>query len=71
MPACFRPFERPPIWEQIPNTSVPSKFWDQTWGSMLNAADNGVGNLTAALKRPSIHSSVCVPLHNLLADPFV
>lgn len=53
MSYVFRPFERPPIWEQIPNSSVPSKFWDQTWGSMLNAADKGVGNLTAALKRQS------------------
>ena len=39
------PFEDPPVWEQIPNSSVPSRFWDQTWGSMLNAVDNGLGNL--------------------------
>ena len=39
------PFEDPPVWEQIPNSSVPTRFWDQTWGSMLNAVDNGLGNL--------------------------
>ena len=23
------PFEDPPVWEQIPNSSVPTRFWDQ------------------------------------------
>ena len=41
------PFEDPPAWEQIPNGSA---WWSHTWGSMLNAVDRGIGNLTAALK---------------------
>ena len=50
--AAHSPFDDPPEWEQIPNSSVPSKFWDQTWGSMLNAMDpdRGVGNITGALR---------------------
>ena len=41
------PFEEPPVWEQIPNGS---KWCSHARGSMLNALDRGIDNLTAALK---------------------
>ena len=54
------PFEDPPIWEQIPDSSVPSLFWNQTWGSMLNAVDNGVGNITKALKAANMYEDTLI-----------
>jgi|EP01043_Picozoa_sp_COSAG02_P053075 arylsulfatase B len=48
--SVHNPYEDPPVWEQIQNSSVPSKWWDQTWGSMLNAMDRGVGNITETLR---------------------
>ena len=44
------PFEQPPAWEQIPKGA----WYDDTWGSMLNAADRGIANVTAALRTAGI-----------------
>ena len=44
------PFEQPPAWEQIPKGA----WYDDTWGSMLNVADRGIANVTAALKTAGI-----------------
>jgi hypothetical protein len=39
------PFEDPPAWLQIPNGT----WYDDTWGSMLNAADSGTHRPTCAV----------------------
>lgn len=44
--AVHSPFENPPAWLQIKNGT----WYDDTWGSMLNAVDSGIGNITAELK---------------------
>ena len=41
------PWQEPPESEQIPHGT---HWWDHTWGSMLNAVDNGIGNMTKALQ---------------------
>ena len=41
------PWQEPPASEQIPHDT---HWWDHTWGSMLNAVDNGIGNVTKALQ---------------------
>ena len=41
------PWQEPPESEQIPHGT---HWWDHTWGSMLNAVDNGIGNVTKALQ---------------------
>jgi arylsulfatase A-like enzyme len=48
--AVHNPCEEPPLSQQIPNASVPGEWWDQTWGSMLNALDQGIANVTTALR---------------------
>lgn len=37
----------PPAWERLANTT---SFWDAEYGSMLSVVDDGVGNITHALK---------------------
>ena len=37
-----------------------SKWWNQTWGSMLNALDRGIGNLTAALRTENMFDDTLI-----------
>ena len=55
------PFEEPPAWLQIPNNA---KFWDRTYGSMLNAVDSGIGTLPSLQVHspPSVRTGVAWPL---------
>jgi arylsulfatase A-like enzyme len=57
--AVHHPFQEPPLSEQIPNGSI---WWDHTWGSMLNALDKGIANVTTALRAQGMWQNTLVVL---------
>eukprot|EP00935_MAST-01C_sp_MAST-1C-sp1_P000143 g143.t1 len=52
------PFEDPPAWLQVRKGS----YYDNTWASMLNAVDSGLGNITTELKAQGMWSSTFLVL---------
>ena len=57
--AVHNPLEDPPVCQQIPNGSI---WWDQTWGSMLHALDQGISNVTMALRLKDMWQNTLVVL---------
>jgi len=59
------PYEEPPIWEQIPNTTENQQkcgpqYSLHTMQSMVKVVDDGIGNVTAALKEKQMWDNTLI-----------